>query len=115
MFAVGDRHDTTPLWARKPCLWVKFKWLWVYGVSMEAENGLVAFAETVANQVHDDIAQEVKAGELPTEALTSEYAHKKLVVMHILNGYRSTGNKDELDYDYIEMVARHASENAIPN
>lgn len=82
---------------------------------MEAENGLVAFAETVANQVHNDIAEKVKSGELPNEALESEYAHKKLVVMHILDGFRSNGHEGDLDYDYIEMVARHASENAIPN
>ena len=43
------------------------------------------------------------------------YVHKKLVVMHILNGFRSNGTEEELDYDYIEMVARQASENAIPN
>ena len=83
--------------------------------SMEAENGLVAFAETVANQVHNDISEKVESGDLPTEALQSEYAHKKLVVMHILNGFRSNGHDGELDYDYIEMVARHASQNAIPN
>jgi len=82
---------------------------------MEAENGLVGFAETVAAQVHGDIANKVESGELPSEALKSEYAHKKLVVMHILNGFRSNGNDEELDYEYIEMVARHASENAIAN
>jgi hypothetical protein len=80
---------------------------------MDAENGLVAFAETVANQVHEDITEKVESGELPTEALESEYAHKKLVAMHILNGYRANGTEDELDYEYIEMVARHASENVI--
>lgn len=80
---------------------------------MEEQNGLVAFAETVANQVHDDIAKKVESGELPTEALESEYAHKKLISMHILHGFRSNGTEEELDHDYIEMVARQASQNAI--
>lgn len=80
---------------------------------MEAENGLVKFAERVANQVHGDIAGKVESGELPEEALESTYAHKKLVVMHILNGVRSGGHTEELDYEYIEMVSRHASENVI--
>ena len=82
---------------------------------MEAENGLVEFAETVANQVHDDIAGKVEAGEMPAEALESEYAHKKLVSMHIVQGFRGNGETGDLDYEYIEMVARHASQNAIPN
>lgn len=80
---------------------------------MEAENGLVEFAETVASQVHNDIAQKVDDGEMPNEALESMYAHKKLVAMHILNGFRSNGHEEELDYEYVEMVARHAIENAI--
>lgn len=82
---------------------------------MEAENGLVEFAETIAPQVHNDIAAKVEAGDLPSEALDSEYAHKKLISMHILDGFRSTGSEGDLDYDYIEMVARHASQNAIAN
>lgn len=82
---------------------------------MEAENGLVEFAETVANQVHSDIAQKVASGEMPSEALESEYAHKKLVSMHIVQGFRGNGEEGDLDYDYIEMVARQASRNAIPN
>jgi hypothetical protein len=82
---------------------------------MEAENGLVEFAETVAKQVHNDIAEKVEAGEMPAEALESEHAHKKLVSMHIIQGFRGNGEDGELDYDYIEMVARHASQNAIPN
>jgi len=89
--------------------------LYCIDMSAEAENGLVEFAETVANQAHDDIGEKVESGELPNEALESVYAHKKLVVMHILNGFRSNGAEEELDYEYIKMVARQASENAIPN
>lgn len=102
-------------WAKPHSKWESFIMLWVYGVSMEAENGLVEFAETIANQVHTDIAAKVETGEMPNSALESEYAHKKLVAMHIINGFRSNGTDEELDYEYIEMVARHASENAIRN
>ena len=81
---------------------------------MNEENGLVEFAETIASQVHDDIADGVDAGELPEEALESVGTHKLLVSTHILNGAREmVGTEEELDYEYIEMVARHASENAI--
>lgn len=84
-------------------------------MSAEAENGLVEFAETVANQVHNDIETKVEAGEMPSEALESTSTHKQLVSMHILNGFRSNGHEEDLDYDYIEMVAEQASENAILN
>lgn len=80
---------------------------------MEAENGLVEFAETVAEQAHDDIAAKVESGDLPSEALESEYAHKKLIAMHIIQGFRGNGETGDLDYEYIDMVARQASENVI--
>lgn len=81
----------------------------------QAENGLVEFAETIAAQTHGDIAEKVEAGEAPSEMLESVGAHKQLVVMHILNGFRSNGEDGELDYEYIEMVARHACENVVNN
>ena len=81
---------------------------------MEAENGLVKFAETIASQVHDDIADAVDAGELPEGALESVDTHKLLISTFILDGAREmVGTEAELDYEHIEMVARHASENAI--
>lgn len=82
---------------------------------MEAENGVVEFAETVANQVHSDIQDKIESGELPPEAIESEYAHKKLVSMHIVQGFRGNGEDGDLDYEYIEMVARQASKNVIAN
>lgn len=85
----------------------------VYGISMEAQNGLVAFAETVANQVHNDITDKVESGDLPEAATESVNTHKQLVAMHILNGFRANGEDGELDYEYIEMLARHASENVV--
>lgn len=76
-------------------------------------DALFHYAETVAEQVHDDIADKIDEGELPSEAIESVAAHKQLVAMHILHGFRSNGEDGELDYDYIEMVARQASENAV--
>lgn len=82
---------------------------------MEAENGVVAFAETIANQVHEDIEGAVGSGELPAGTTESVGAHKQLVAMHIIDGFRSNDHTVDLDYEYIEIVARHASENAIAN
>ena len=82
---------------------------------MDAENGVVAYAETIADQVHEDIEGAVRAGDLPAGSTESVGAHKKLVAMHVLDGFRSNGHTEDLDYEYIEMVARHASENAINN
>lgn len=81
----------------------------------EAENGLVAFAETIATQVHGDITAKVESDEAPSELLESVGAHEQLVAMHILNGFRSNGEEAELDYEYIEMVSRHACENVVTN
>ena len=82
---------------------------------MAQEKGLVKFAEVVAEQAHNDIGAKVESGEMPAEALESMYAHKKLVCVHILDGFRSSGVEEDLDYEYIEMVARHACENVINN
>jgi len=82
---------------------------------MDAENGVVAFAESVADQVHEDIQGAVRSGDLPAGATESIGAHKQIVAMHILDGFRSNGHTEDVDYEYIEMVARHASKNAIAN
>jgi hypothetical protein len=76
-------------------------------------DALMNFAETVAEQAHDDIAEKIEEGELPEGAIDSVAVHKKLVAMHIIHGFRSNGEDGDLDHDYIEIVARQASENAI--
>jgi len=74
---------------------------------------LMQFAEKVAEQAHNDIAEKVEAGELPEGATESVATHKQLVAMHILNGFRANGEDGELDHEYVEMVARQASENVV--
>lgn len=76
-------------------------------------DALFQYAETVAEQVHNDIADKIDEGELPPAAIDSVDTHKQLVSMHILHGFRSNGEEGDLDYEYIEMVARQASENAV--
>lgn len=76
-------------------------------------KALTQYAETVAEQVHDDIAEKVDAGDLPEGATKSVDTHKQLVAMHILHGIRSSGEGGDIDHEYVEIVARQASENAI--
>lgn len=80
---------------------------------MEAQSGLVAFAEQIATQVHGDIQDKVESGDLPPAATESVDTHKQLVAMHILHGIRSTGEDSEVDHEYVEMVSRQASENVV--
>ena len=80
---------------------------------MEAQSGLVEFAEQIAPQVHNDICENVESGDLPPAATDSVDTHKQLIAMHILHGIRATGEDGDVDHEYVEMVARHASENVV--